>query len=50
MTMGKWEDVSMDFVTKVPIMKGGPDMIWVIMDETIILLLGFERDYMRKFV
>ena len=31
--MGKWEDITMNFVTKLPKTKGGHDMIWIIVDR-----------------
>jgi hypothetical protein len=31
--MGKWDDLTMDFVTKLPKTKKGHDMIWVIVDR-----------------
>ena len=31
--MGKWEDITLDFVTKPPRRKNGHDLIWIIMDR-----------------
>ena len=31
--MGKWEDITMDSVTKLPRTRNGHDMIWVVVDH-----------------
>ena len=31
--MGKWDDLTMDFITKLPKTRKGHDMIWVIVDR-----------------
>ncbi|GKB43585.1 putative reverse transcriptase domain-containing protein [Tanacetum coccineum] len=47
----KWENITMDFVTKLPKTASGQDMIWVIVDrltKSAYFLLAKENDSMEK--
>ncbi|GKB60226.1 putative reverse transcriptase domain-containing protein [Tanacetum coccineum] len=47
----KWENITMDFVTKLPKMASGQDMIWVIVDrltKSTYFLPAKENDSMEK--
>lgn len=49
--MGKWEDIALDFVTKLPRTKNGHNMIWVIVDRFMKrghFLVANERCSMDK--
>ncbi|GJR19944.1 reverse transcriptase domain-containing protein [Tanacetum coccineum] len=43
----KWDKITMDFITKLPRMKSGHDMIWVIVDKLTKLahFLAIREDY-----
>ncbi|GJU84214.1 putative reverse transcriptase domain-containing protein, partial [Tanacetum coccineum] len=40
----KWENITMDFVTKLPEMASGQDTIWVIVDQLMPVSIISDRD------
>ncbi|GJT74632.1 putative nucleotidyltransferase, ribonuclease H [Tanacetum coccineum] len=45
----KWENITIDFVTKLPKASSGQDMIWVIVDRSLNLLIFYQQKKMTQW-